>query len=139
MKGCRKCDAPKKHVDASLGAFLRGLPFEIDKLHAPAHLAAPACLPLEDFGPRAFVDGVVNRNDGFHVRGLGVVVLARHRTEELGLRGVNPVSIAGFWDRRYLALLGEGGGGLRAAGEKAAPRRACGVVDGTRVSGGSCC
>lgn len=136
MKGCRKCDSPKKHVDAGLGAFLRGLPLEINKLHASAHLAAPACLPLEDFGPRAFVDGVVDRNDGFHVRGLGVVVLVRHRLEELRLRGVDPVSITGFRDRRSFALLGEGPGGLRAAGEKAPPRRADGVVNGTRVGVG---
>ncbi|KAF5330372.1 hypothetical protein D9619_005873 [Psilocybe cf. subviscida] len=61
---------------------------EVDQLNTAACLAAFATFPLHDFAPSALIYGVMNWDDSFHVRGLGVVVLARHSGEELGLRGL---------------------------------------------------
>ena len=73
---------------------LRAIPAETPQHRPIARRVLPAReppFPPLDLGPRALVDGVVDRHDGRHVRGVRVVVLAAHGVEEHLLRRVDPV------------------------------------------------
>ena len=70
------------------------VPAKTPQLGPPAPLillSGEPPFPALDLGPGALVDGVVDRHDGRHVRGVGSVVLAPHGVEEHLLGRVDPV------------------------------------------------
>lgn len=116
----------QEHLPTRADALLARFALEVDELHPAARLAPAAGLPLHDLGPGALVDGVVDWHDGLHIGGLGVVVLSRHRSEELGLGGIDPVSVGGFRDGGDFTRCGQrgrgrwcGGRGFGGGGEEA--------------------
>jgi hypothetical protein len=90
-------DLPKEHIEARFGASITWPALEVDQLDTTAGLATSTSFPLQNFTPSAFIDGIVNWNNRFHVRGLGVMVLAGHGCKELSFRWVNPFSVVRFW------------------------------------------
>lgn len=90
---------------------------ETGEFRAAAGFAAAACFPGFDFVPGALVDGVVDGDNGLHVRGLRVVGFAAHGFEEHLFRRVDPVSGCLVGGGVMLAVCGAGGGGGGQGGE----------------------
>ena len=61
---------------------------------ARCHPQLSLVFPISKFGPRPFVNCVVNLNDGFHIGGVGVPTFSLHRIVKHLLRWVNPLFLA---------------------------------------------
>lgn len=124
---------PKQHIQTRLWTLIPRPSTKIDQFHPTAGLTAFPCFPLQNFAPCSLVDGVVDRNDRFHVRCVRIVTLARHSGKELCFRGVDPVSICGFGYGRYFTLMrkrNRRGGGR----EETRPAGTCRMIDRTCLS-----
>ena len=80
---------------------------ETDQTDTPTMLPTTSRLPFLDVRPRALVHGVVDGYDDFHVWRPGIVVLTRHRGEELCFGRVYPVSLVAARNGGELAGGGE--------------------------------
>jgi hypothetical protein len=85
---------------------LIGLPREADELDAVERVLARAdlALPGQQISPASLVDGIVNGDDGRHVGGARVILLAFHGGVELRRRWVDPVGGIGLW-RLWIGLI----------------------------------
>ena len=107
--------SPEQGQNSRLWAELPWFALETDQTDASTAFPATSRLPVLDVRPRALVHGIVDGHDDLHVRRLRIVVLARHRCEELCLGGVHPIFFVAARDGGELAGGGEGswsGGGV---------------------------
>lgn len=80
-------------------AHLPTIPTETPQLRSvacPVVLWGESLFPVLDLSPGALVDGIVDRHDGCHVRGVGGVVFPAHGFKEHLLRRVDPIRRRGI-------------------------------------------
>jgi hypothetical protein len=85
--------APHPSLNPCPRTNIRWPTLEADEPRPPTRLRPASRLPTHNLRPRPLVHGVVDRYDDLHVWCLWIVLLARHRGEELGLGRVHPFRV----------------------------------------------